>query len=338
MPSMKILLIAGGWSSEREVSLTGARGMQEALVRRGHAVTFFDLLEHFDDLLETARQHDFALINLHGSPGEDGLVQAMLEKADCPYQGSGPSGSFLALNKAAAKQIFRMAGLPTADWEFLPVRPAAGWEPRLPWPLFVKSTTGGSSLRLGRAANRQELDAIMDEIFAAGEGVLIEPQLPGREITCGILGEEAMPPILIEPVAGDYFDYESKYAAGGARELCPAPVSPAVTAEVQRLALAAHKALGLKGLQPRRLHPRPRRQPAPAGGQHSARHDAHQSRAAGGRPAGHGFWPAAGKTHRAGHGAARQGLSPAPFRRQARCPRAARFFRSRPAGRERPLP
>ena len=130
---------------------------------------------------------------------------------------------------------------------FLPVRPAEGWEPRLPWPLFVKTTTGGSSLRLGRATNRQELDALMDEIFAAGEGVLIEPQLPGKEITCGILGEEAMPPILIEPVAGDYFDYESKYASGGARELCPAPVSPAVTAEVQRLALAAHKALGLKG-------------------------------------------------------------------------------------------
>ena len=179
MPSMKILLIAGGWSSEREVSLTGARGMQEALLKRGHAVTFFDLLENFDELLETARQHDFALINLHGSPGEDGLVQAMLEKAGCPYQGSGPSGSFLALNKAAAKQIFRMAGLPTADWEFLPVRPAEGWEPRLPWPLFVKTTTGGSSLRLGRATNRQELDALMDEIFAAGEGVLIEPQLPG---------------------------------------------------------------------------------------------------------------------------------------------------------------
>ena len=225
MPSMKILLIAGGWSSEREVSLTGARGMQEALLKRGHAVTFFDLLENFDELLETARQHDFALINLHGSPGEDGLVQAMLEKAGCPYQGSGPSGSFLALNKAAAKQIFRMAGLPTADWEFLPVRPAEGWEPRLPWPLFVKTTTGGSSLRLGHATNRQELDALIQSYDASAvlrEGV-------------------------DEPVAGDYFDYESKYASGGARELCPAPVSPAVTAEVQRLALAAHKALGLKG-------------------------------------------------------------------------------------------
>ena len=86
MPSMKILLIAGGWSSEREVSLTGARGMQEALLKRGHAVTFFDLLENFDELLETARQHDFALINLHGSPGEDGLVQAMLEKAGIDWK------------------------------------------------------------------------------------------------------------------------------------------------------------------------------------------------------------------------------------------------------------
>ena len=216
------------------------------------------------------------------------------KKAGCPYQGSGPSGSFLALNKAAAKQIFRMAGLPTADWEFLPVRPAEGWEPRLPWPLFVKTTTGGSSLRLGRATNRQELDALMDEIFAAGEGVLIEPQLPGKEITCGILGEEAMPPILIEPVAGDYFDYESKYASGGARELCPARF-PGRHRRGAAPGLAAHKALGLKGLQPRRLHPRPRRQPAPAGGQHPARHDAHQPRAAGGRPAGHGLWPAAGK-------------------------------------------
>ena len=84
MPSMKILLIAGGWSSEREVSLTGARGMQEALLKRGHAVTFFDLLENFDELLETARQHDFALINLHGSPGEDGLVQAMLDADTLP--------------------------------------------------------------------------------------------------------------------------------------------------------------------------------------------------------------------------------------------------------------
>lgn len=244
---MKILLIAGGWSSEREISLVGARGMQAALERRGHSVTFFDLLNEFDRLLECARAHDFALINLHGAPGEDGLVQAMLERAGCPYQGSGPAGSFLALNKAAAKQIFRQAGLPTADWALLPHRPAPDWEPPFGWPVFAKSNTGGSSLHLGRAACRAELDPILDEIFAAGECALIEPQLSGREVTCGVLGEEALAPILIEPVAGEFFDFTSKYAKGGAREICPAPLPDAVTAEVRRLALAAHTALGLAG-------------------------------------------------------------------------------------------
>ena len=244
---MKILLIAGGWSTEREVSLNGARAMQEALAQRGHSVTFFDLLSGFDCLLETAAAHDFALINLHGAPGEDGLVQAMLERVGCPYQGSGPAGSFLALNKSAAKQIFRQAGLPTAEWEFLPCAPEAGWQPRLLYPLFVKSNTGGSSLRMGRASNRAELDAMLASIFAAGDEVIMEPVLAGREVTCGILGEEALPPILIEPVAGDFFDYESKYAKDGAREICPAPISEALTARVQELALAAHRALGLSG-------------------------------------------------------------------------------------------
>lgn len=244
---MKILLIAGGWSSEREISLVGARGMQAALEKRGHSVTFLDLLDNFDRLLACAQAHDFALINLHGAPGEDGLVQAMLERVRCPYQGSGPAGSFLALNKAAAKQIFRQAGLPTADWALLPQRPAPDWEPPFGWPVFAKSNTGGSSLHLGRAACRAELAPILDEIFAAGECALIEPQLVGREVTCGVLGEEALAPILIEPVAGEFFDFTSKYAKGGAREICPAPLPDAVTAEVRRIALAAHRALGLDG-------------------------------------------------------------------------------------------
>lgn len=221
--------------------------MQAALEQRGHSVTFFDLLDQFDHLLECAQTHDFALINLHGAPGEDGLVQAMLERVHCPYQGSGPAGSFLALNKAAAKQIFRQAGLPTADWGLLTRRPDADWEPPFGWPVFAKSNTGGSSLHLGRAADREELAPILDEIFNAGECAIIEPQLTGREVTCGVLGEEALAPILIEPVAGEFFDFTSKYAKGGARELCPAPLPDEVTADVRRIALAAHKALGLAG-------------------------------------------------------------------------------------------
>ena len=147
---MKILLIAGGWSSEREVSLAGAKGMESALKGLGHEVRFCDLLTDFDRLIALAEEHDFAMLNLHGTPGEDGLVQAMLESAGCPYLGAGPAASFLGLNKAVSKQIFRHRGIPTADWEYLPVRPGKDWQPRLPYPVFVKANLGGSSLHLGR--------------------------------------------------------------------------------------------------------------------------------------------------------------------------------------------
>ncbi|MEG2172672.1 MAG: D-alanine--D-alanine ligase, partial [Desulfovibrionaceae bacterium] len=220
---MRVLLIVGGWSSEREISLRGGKGIATALEERGHRVTWLDLQEGFDTLLTVAAQHDFCFINLHGSPGEDGLVQAMLEANHCPYQGSGAAGSFLALHKAASKQVFRRAGLLTADWEFLPTRPPHLWEPQLPYPLFVKSNTGGSSLHLSRAENKADLDTILDEIFNAGDEALIEPVIQGEEVTCGILGDLALPPILIQPAPGSFFDYTSKYAAvsdGGAREIC----------------------------------------------------------------------------------------------------------------------
>jgi D-alanine-D-alanine ligase len=244
---MKILLIAGGWSDERRVSLDGARVIEKNLLARGHQVTFFDLLPGFDKLLDTAAEHDFAFINLHGAPGEDGLVQAMLDQAGCPYQGSGSAGSFLALHKAAAKQIFRRAGLPTPDWEYLPFPPEKSWKPRLPWPLFVKSNTGGSSLLMGRAGNQTELETILAEIFVAGKEALLEQAIAGREITCGVLGSQALPPILIEPGQGDFFDYHCKYSIGGAREICPAPLPPALTDEIRRQTLAAHRLLGLSG-------------------------------------------------------------------------------------------
>lgn len=244
---MKILLIAGGWSTERDVSLKGAQNISAALKKLGHTVTFCDLLHDFDNLLEIASKHDFAFINLHGAPGEDGLIQAMLDTIKIPYQGSGPAASFLALNKAAAKQIFHRRGIKTAEWEILVKPPDAHWEPVFPYPLFVKSNTGGSSLRLNRATNRQELFIALEEIFAAKEAALIEPEISGKEITCGILGQTPLPPILIQPAAGMFFDYTNKYAKDGAKEICPAPLTLSETEKVQMLALKAHEALGLYG-------------------------------------------------------------------------------------------
>jgi D-alanine-D-alanine ligase len=245
---MRVLLIAGGWSSEREVSLSGARGIRRALVNLGHEVADLDPAHGLGSLFDAARRADFAFINLHGAPGEDGLLQAMLDVAGCPYQGSGPAGSYLALNKNASKAIFRDRGLPTPDWEFLPRDPGPAFAPRLPYPLFAKPNAGGSSVCSTLARDRDELACALGAIFATGAEALLEPYLPGQELTCGILGDEALPLVAIRP-AGDapFFDYASKYEAGRCEEICPAPVAPELTARVQAITLAAHRALGLAG-------------------------------------------------------------------------------------------
>ena len=250
MDKMRILLVAGGWSTEREISLKGAASIAEALSARGHEVTLFDLSDGFEKLLELAAAHDAAFLNLHGQPGEDGLVQALLERAGCPYQGSGPAGSFLALNKAAGKALFVRAGIRTPDYEFLPVRPAAGWKTSLPFPLFIKSNTGGSSIDLFRVNDEAELNRALDTLFAGHQEVLIETLIPGQEVTCGVVGrpgeEKALAPVLIVPKR-EFFDFHDKYAADGAAEICPAPLAPELTARVQEAAIAAHRYLGLSG-------------------------------------------------------------------------------------------
>ncbi len=247
---MRILLIAGGWSCEREVSLSGAKVLEKTLQQLGHVVTFFDLSIGFDDLLNIAKKHDFAFINLHGAPGEDGLVQAMLESVGIPYQGSQAQASFLALHKAATKQIYRQHNIPTPDWEFLPTMPADSWKSSLPFPIFAKSNTGGSSLLLFCVKTDAELKSALTEIFTSGNEALLETSIAGDDATCGILGEQALPPILIRPLAGTFFDYSSKYAQGGAEELCPAPLPPHINATMQELALKAHKAVLIFALLP----------------------------------------------------------------------------------------
>ncbi len=248
---MRILLLAGGWSSEREVALSGARGVEAALQTLGHEVVRCDPAEAFAAIPALAREVDFAFLNLHGAPGEDGLIQAMLDRVGCPYQGADPAGSFLALHKAAAKSLFRQAGLTTPDWEFLTRRPDAAWSTVLPLPVFVKPNLGGSSLGMGLAEDHARLRELADACFDAGEEALLEQAFPGHEITCAVLGEpgreDALPPVLIRPRRGAFFDYASKYEAGGAEELCPAPLPPGMTRRVQAMAVAAHRALGLFG-------------------------------------------------------------------------------------------
>lgn len=244
---MRMILIAGGWSSEREVSLSGARGIDKALKELGHEVRFLDPALELAGLIPIAEKADFAFINLHGSPGEDGLIQAMLEAAGCPYQGAGPKASFLALNKAAAKALYEQHGLRTPRWLLFTGIPGESREGG-PLPLFVKPNAGGSSLGMSLVREAAELGPALDKVFALGQAALVEECVPGLELTCAVLDDAPLPVIMIRPKSGSaFFDYENKYAADGAEELCPAPVDPALAAEVQRLALAAHRALGIAG-------------------------------------------------------------------------------------------
>ena len=252
---MNTLLIAGGWSSERDVSLAGGKVVHKALVQLGHNVTFYDPALSLAGLAEAVAGKDFAFINLHGSPGEDGLIQSMLERLGCPYQGAGPAASMLALNKAAAKVFFAAAGLTTAEGLMINRKPEADWQPILRYPLFIKATTGGSSLHMEQVMTPEQLHPALERLFAVGTSYLVESAIDGDEVTCGVLGSlqgdeetpEALPPILIKPSTGKVFDYTSKYAPGGAEEICPAPISAELTKRVQDMALAAHRALGISG-------------------------------------------------------------------------------------------
>ncbi|NDV17971.1 D-alanine--D-alanine ligase [Pseudodesulfovibrio sp. JC047] len=245
---MHVILIAGGWSDERDVSLSGAAKIRTSLIELGHEVSFFDPAENFKELLATAKHADFAFINLHGTPGEDGLVQAVLDKAGCPYQGAGPAASYLALNKAASKEVFEDNGIKTPDWQI--ITPTQGREAplELDLPVFVKPNKGGSSLGMSLVKRMEDLPAALDKVFAMCQSALIETFIPGVELTCGILGDTPLPLIMIRPKSdADFFDYENKYAADGAEEICPAPVDAKLTRSIQQQMMTAHTALGLTG-------------------------------------------------------------------------------------------
>jgi len=245
---MHVILIAGGWSDEREVSLSGARKIHSALEELGHEVTFLDPATDFHRLMAVASEADFAFLNLHGSPGEDGLIQAMLDKAGCPYQGAGPAPSYFALNKAASKALFDSQGVPTPQWRLITAVQGRDADPGLPYPLFVKPDKGGSSLGMSLVHTADKLPEALDKVFAMNQSALVESYIPGVEVTCGILGDRALPLIMIRPKTGaEFFDYENKYAEDGAEEICPAPVDEAVSKAVQERMLAVHRALGLTG-------------------------------------------------------------------------------------------
>ncbi len=241
-----VAVLMGGWSAEREISLKSGEACAAALEGEGYRITKIDVGRDVAAQL-TKIKPDVCFNALHGRFGEDGCVQGVLECLDLPYTHSGVLSSALAMHKERAKDVMRPAGVPVADAEVVTRREAIARHVLKP-PYVVKPVAEGSSVGVvivGNGANRPP------EAIAQGdldELVMVERFIPGRELTCAVIGEFVSDVIEIVPLKGlAFYDYEAKYAPGGSRHALPADILPDVYQLVRKYTLAACKALGCRG-------------------------------------------------------------------------------------------
>ncbi|HEX5726437.1 MAG TPA: D-alanine--D-alanine ligase [Longimicrobiaceae bacterium] len=276
---MKIAVLMGGTSAEREVSLASGLGIVKALRERGHQVGVIDTARGFvpeaeeggllpggvaaappDEmqgipLIELAqapqlREADVAFLALHGGAGEDGTIQGLLELVGKPYTGSGVLGSGIAMDKDVTKRLLRDAQVPTLPWRVARA-PEFAYDPDtiedlIGFPCITKPSRQGSSVGITVVRDPAELEGAVREAAKYDSEVMIERFAKGRELTVGILGEQALPPVEIRPKKGIY-DYHSKYTPGMTEYLCPAPLEEETVAQMQAYALRAFRVLKLRG-------------------------------------------------------------------------------------------
>ena len=239
----KIAVLMGGPGSERDVSLATGHGVSKALRSLGAEVIDVDVR---DENFTLPKDVDFAFITIHGTFGEDGQLQKILEERGMPYTGDGVEASQAAFDKILSKGKFREHNVVTPEWEVIEV----GQRPTISLPLVVKPSRQGSTVGVVIVKNASELDAAMAEAGKYDRKLLIEKFVSGRELTIGVLGDQALPILEIIPKGG-FYDFNNKYpflnpqAGGGAEHVCPAKIDPNKTKQIQEEALRAFRALGL---------------------------------------------------------------------------------------------
>lgn len=249
----KVLVLQGGRSAEREVSLHTGEQVAEALASVGHEVVTVDAAA--DDFIEQikAAAPDVVFICLHGRFGEDGTVQGLLELLGIPYVGSGVLSSALAMDKVMSKHLYACQGIPTPD--YVALRRGESWNAeeitaRLGRKTVVKPANEGSAIGVTISHDPAELPAAIAEAFEHDSSVLVEAFVEGVEVTVGVIGNDeltALPTLEIVP-EHEFYDYESKYVPGMSRHIVPARLSEALRSDCRRIALDAHRALGCRGM------------------------------------------------------------------------------------------
>lgn len=247
---IRVAVLAGGWSGEREVSLKSGKGVYAALNRERYDVTIYDPRDDLGILIKKRADIDLAFILLHGKFGEDGRVQGLLDVLHIPFVGSGVLASAMAMNKRIAKDVFRGVGLRVAGEAILKQGESFSVDElmdRLGTSVVIKPVSEGSSLGISMAHGREEILKGIEKAFQYDGEVMAEEYLDGREITCCVLGNqvlETLPVVEIIPdVSHSFFDYEAKYEPGATNEICPAPIAPSLAEEASSCAKKAHRAL-----------------------------------------------------------------------------------------------
>ncbi|WP_099158383.1 D-alanine--D-alanine ligase [Virgibacillus ndiopensis] len=250
---MKIAVLYGGISGEREVSLSSGKGIINALKHNGHDVIGIDF--NPDEMEEIINLDvDLVFIGLHGKFGEDGRVQGLLDMLKIPYVGSGVLASALAMDKDKAKQIFQTNNIPVAKSHVYSITQhtnineiVRAIETSFDTPFVIKPNREGSTLGLTIVKEKQEIELALKNALVSDDTILVEDFIDGREVTVPVLGsigkETALPVIEIIPKNG-FYDYESKYAPGGSEHIIPANVPLEVTKQLQAYAVLAHQLLG----------------------------------------------------------------------------------------------
>ncbi len=243
----RVAVIMGGWSSEREVSLSSGRGMAQAAREEGFDVVEIDVTRNVSQQLIDAKP-DAVLNALHGPFGEDGCVQGLLEILEIPYSHSGVLASALAMDKAKSRGVYERVGLTVAKGGVYAKEDVAAEHVMDP-PYVVKPIAEGSSfgvLIVPEGANRPPAE-LLDPKWGFGDSVLVEQFIPGRELTVSVMGDEALAVTEITTLR-DYYDYSAKYETGGSKHVVPAQLSEGVTQAALDAALVAHNALGCRGV------------------------------------------------------------------------------------------
>jgi len=242
----RVAVLTGGWSSEREVSLVSGRECAKALAAQSFDAQTVDVTRDLDALLAALTPRpDVAFNALHGTGGEDGTIQGLLEFLRIPYTHSGVLASAVAMHKPTAKAVFAAAGLPLAEGRVATRQELAAGDV-LPRPFVVKPSAEGSSVgvRIVRADDNSWAEEVRSWAF---EENLVERYVPGRELTVAVMGDRALGVCEIR-TRGSFYDYSSKYDAGGSHHLVPAPIHKRASEEAMAISVAAHRALGCRGV------------------------------------------------------------------------------------------